>query len=70
MAIEHPYVGGQDATSLTNVTIPFLGARPPLGVSVEGIKLDANKVYAYYDTTNDVVELFMVNSTGTRYYKV
>lgn len=70
MTVEHPYVGGQDATSLTNVTIPFLAARPPLGVTVSGIELNANKVYAYYDTTNDVVELFMVNSAGTRYYKV
>jgi len=70
MAISNPAISSVSASNFTDITIPYLTNRPPIGVVVEGGIENANKIYAYFDSANDFVELYLLDNSARRFYRI
>lgn len=52
-----------------DIPIEILGFRPALG-QYYATATTPNKLVGYYDSINDVVELYLTDNTGRRYLRV
>jgi hypothetical protein len=69
MAINPSQLSAQAITSNYDVTIQFLGFRPNAG-AYNANEDTPNKLVGYYDSVQNLVELYIVDHTGHRYLRI
>jgi hypothetical protein len=69
MAITPSLFSGQAVASNPEVVIEMLPSRPVATTIISPAK-PAGQLCGYYDSTNGIVELFVVNTAGIKYIRV
>ena len=69
MAINPSQLGTARAEDNRLATVEFLATRPQPGV-YNTTQQTPNKLFGYYDTFNDTVELYIADATGYRFLRI
>ena len=70
MAINQPSLSSRSIDDNTDSTVEFLVARPPGPTQALETPLPPGKLYAFYDNTNDVLNLYVTSRSGLRFLPV
>ena len=69
MAINPSQLGTAAAADNNLATVEFLASRPQAG-AYNATAVIPNKLFGYYDTFTDSVEMYISDATGYRYLRV
>ena len=69
MAINPPSIGARPIQETKDVVLEIVATRPEPGNFISPERTPFS-VVAYYDATLDLVELYMVSSTGKQFIKI
>jgi len=71
MGINPSHIESTSLSEIADVTITMLDERPALGIRFEGLEEFKGKVFGFFNSSNQSVELYVLDPfNGEKFYRV